>query len=209
MSLRKIKKSALRELPGSVISAMKTDQLIKLVGRYARLVNPMYNKLYRAGADNKRLATDAYNYLDESGGLITTTSRNPDRIRMTRNELVHEATRAKHFLNMETSSVTGAREVLKQRADIVSESVNLDDMSVEERDKFVGEAWDQYHKWQETNLNIKYEAQFDTYMKQEMTPEREEAIRLKVRESIKQSEVDTLEEARKKTGHKPKYKFFN
>lgn len=111
--LKNIKIGRLKEMPIS--------ELESYVKQAAKIVNTKINKLYRAGAGitgAEKIAPDAYRYMEKTGGLLSVYNdyKYSDKlVKKSREELITEIKRAKHFLGMKSSSVKAARKIQKFR----------------------------------------------------------------------------------------------
>lgn len=136
-----------------ISQGIETKDLRELVREGARLLNPKVNSLLRAGAEQKKIAQDAYMYLEQTGGKFNLVSKRPGKIEKDRNELLHELKREIEYANMKTSTVTGAREVQKQRESIVRDQYTDSEwnkLTQEQKNQIVSDTWDEFHTVQET-----------------------------------------------------------
>ena len=113
--------SDIKSLKVNNLKKLSDQELKKIVKDVAKVVNAKINKLYRAGAGitgAEKVAPDAYQYMMKSGGLISTyddLALSKDLVPKSKNGLIREIQRAKHFLGMSTSNVKVARNLQKIR----------------------------------------------------------------------------------------------
>ena len=103
------------------------EELKEIVRQVAKVVNPKVNRLYRQ--DKSKIATDALEYMERSGDLISTTQLNAKYT--TQEFLIGEIARGRYFLNLESSNVGVAREIYKQRADVIDDYLSNKTKKVE------------------------------------------------------------------------------
>lgn len=185
-----------------------TDEIKKLVQWGAKMLNPRINRL-QYGAESKRIADDAYRYIEQTGGLFSTVSSDPGRLEKTRNELLAELKREMDFSRMETSSVTGARQVKKEREDILRKNYSDEDLkgkSQDEMNDLLDQEWEKFRKYNEEH-GVLYK-QGKTKELYQMYMSDDEVRKQKEREyDISERERKLLEEVEKSTAFRPKWQF--
>lgn len=175
-----------RELRMQDLITKSTSELKSLVQYGARVLNPKINRLYRQGAESGKIASDAYEYIEQTGGLFNTASDTPRTTKegkvtwdKSRNELLSELKREIEFANMKTSSVSGAREVQEERERIVGDKYGdaWDTMSQEERNQKTADEWESFKQFKARHPNIPSNVLLDIYISSNgMTEEMERQV---------------------------------
>lgn len=213
-----MKISEFQKISMQEIQTMTTPEIKKLVQEGAKKLNPRINRLYRAGAEKKKIAADAYEAIEQGGGLFTTARNFPREVNgtityeKTRNELISELKREIEFSKMKTSTVTGAKEVLRERAKDArakyeESGYSWDELTPKEQNGIISDYWDDYHKWAESHQFVKYSERYGLYATQNAIPGSLEA---KVNEYSQRQEAEyqkAYEQAEHETNYRPKWQF--
>lgn len=175
-----------RELRMQDLITKSTAELKSLVRYGARMLNPKINRLYRQGAEKGKIASDAYDYIEQTGGLFNTASDTPRTTKdgtltwdKSRNELLSELKREIDFSNMKTSSVQGAKEVQAERERIVGDKYGeaWNNMSQEERNQKTADEWESFKQFKARHPNIPSNVLLDIYISSNgMTEEMERKV---------------------------------
>lgn len=104
-----------------------TETLKKIVQQNAIKLNQQMNRLLSYGAETGKISNEAYESVEQSGGLFSTVSPDPTRIHMTRNELLHELAREIYTANLKTFTLSGAYETRKNNLSAIEHSTDYKD----------------------------------------------------------------------------------
>lgn len=186
----------------------KTTQEIKeLVQWGVKVLNPRINRLYRGGAESGKIAPDALEFIEQTGGLFTTASDRPGQIEKTRNELISELKREIRFSGMKTSTVTGARKVKKERERIVRETQDTTGMSQEEIDDLLREKWESFKRFRERHPNVPSDTLLNIYITSNGNPREMENQIEQWKNEEEENWRKAYEEAERQTQYRPKWTF--
>ena len=200
----RINKSVLRKSQITDFINLSTSELLKVTRQIAKVVNPMINRLAKYEGTGK-IAMDAYDKVNKEGGLINVVGTNT--LIKTRNELLKEVNRALYFMHRDTSTVTGARRVQKQRQSIIDDEIDTSGMSQDDIDKLVSEEWDKFHKFIEEHQYIPYSKAVEIYQTSNTLPETLESKVTDYKQQREQEEQDLWKQVSEKTGFQPKWEF--
>lgn len=92
-------------VPGTLVASMDDDERSRSIREYATRLNSMANKRLRR-QEQTGLRTPSMNFVQDTGGDFRIGGLDDD-------DVVREIQRVERFLNMETSTVTGAKRYLR------------------------------------------------------------------------------------------------
>ena len=196
MTINQIKNLELRGYNTKSVSELK-----QIVRQVAKVVNPKINRLF---SNQSRIAKDALDYIEKTGDLIHTTGD-------TAEELIHELTRARYFLNLKTSSVKGAKQEQRRREEIIRErfkkDFDFDKMTQDDINKMVSDEWEKFHRFKENNPSYDSKRLLEIYKESNYSILQAQTDL----DQYKQEEWEKLQDAYKQaeeiTGYKPKWEF--
>lgn len=205
-----------KELRMQDLMSKSTSEIKSLVQYGARVLNPKINRLYHQGAESGKIANDAYEYIEESGGLFSTVSDSPRTKKdgtltweKSRNELMSELKREINFANMRTASVRGAKEVQAERERVVGDRYGdaWDSMSQEERNQATSDAWESFKQFKARHPNIPSNVLLEIYIScNGMTEEMERKVQ-EYQYEEEQRWQEAYKQAEEQSAYRPVWQF--